>query len=128
MESKSPLFDDAFIEKQYRYLIRLRAALVAAAEGLEIEETSVNTERHTGPAEREDDAQRLTMLEIDGLLVAHDAVRLARVERTLQKIAEGSYGLSDVSGKAITRARLEAFPEAVCTLAEEFASEQRPKT
>jgi DnaK suppressor protein len=37
----------------------------------------------------------------------------------LRKVEEGTYGLSDLSGKAIARERLEAIPEAICTLDEE---------
>jgi DnaK suppressor protein len=50
--------------------------------------------------------------------------RLARVDRALEKIEEGSYGLSDVSGHAIPRERLEAVPEALYTLDEEEVREK----
>jgi DnaK suppressor protein len=53
------------------------------------------------------------MLEVDGTLVAHDLRRLALVERALAKIDDGSYGVSDVSGRSIAKERLEAMPEAV---------------
>jgi DnaK suppressor protein len=54
-----------------------------------------------------------------GNLVVRDVGRLERVERALRKLEEGTYGLSDLSGKAIARERLEAVPEAICTLDEE---------
>jgi DnaK suppressor protein len=41
------------------------------------------------------------------------------IERALAKIDDGTYGLSDVSGKPIPMDRLRAVPEALCTLAEE---------
>lgn len=49
--------------------------------------------------------------------------RLRTVERALQKIAEGTYGLSDLSGKPISQERLETVPEAVYTVDEESARE-----
>ena len=49
--------------------------------------------------------------------------RLRTVERALQKIAEGTYGLSDASGKPIPQERLQKAPEAIYTLEEESARE-----
>jgi len=42
----------------------------------------------------------------------------------LKKIEEGSYGLSDISGKPIPRERLDAVPEALYTLSEETDREK----
>jgi DnaK suppressor protein len=125
MSKVSSGLDTAFIEKQRRYLSKLRMALLAAAQASEADEASVNAESRGGPREPEDDAQKLAALELDGQLVAHDIARLARVERALAKIEAGTYGLSDVSGSPIPRDRLEAVPEAICTLAEEGAAEKR---
>ena len=122
-DSQSSHLNQGFIERQYRYLMRVRAALVADADGLEIDESGLNREKQGAAAEFEDDGQRLAQLEIDGILVERDLARLDRVRRALQKIAEHSYGLSDASGQPISRARLEAVPEAIVTLAEELASE-----
>src|SRR5690348_11524807 len=106
---KSPL-DTAFIEKQRHHLNRLRDALLASARADEGDEVNVRTETAaSGSREYEDDAQRLTMLELEGNLVARDVARLERVNRALEKIKEGTYGLSDVSGQPIPRERLEAI-------------------
>lgn len=78
-----------------------------------------------GPREPEDDAQTLSALELDGQLVAHDIIRLARVERALAQIEAGTYRLSNVNGLRIRRDRLEAVPEATCTLVEESAAARR---
>ena len=45
--------------------------------------------------------------------------QLAAVERAEARLAEGTYGLSIESGEAIPDARLEAFPTAERTVAEE---------
>jgi DnaK suppressor protein len=127
MRNQKSGIDAAFVEKQRQHLLRLRASLVAAAEATESDEAEVKGERGSGAVEFEDDAQELDALERDGNLVVRDVERLARVDRALKKIEEGSYGLSDRSGKPIARERLEAVPEALYTLSEEQASERSPK-
>jgi DnaK suppressor protein len=124
MTAKASKIDMPFIEKQRQHLTRLRTALLAAAQRDEADEANIKSESG-GPQEYEDDAQRLAMLELDGNLVVRDIQRLARVDRALRKIEEGSYGLSDISGQLIRRERLEAVPEAIFTLAEEEAQEQK---
>ena len=117
--------DKAFIENQRQNLLRLRATLIEAAQDAESEEADVNEESDAGAVEFEDDAQRLDALEREGNLVARDVDRLQRIDRALEKIRDGSYGLSDVSGKPIPRARLEAVPEALDTVDEEASREKR---
>ncbi len=43
-------------------------------------------------------------------LTTGERAQLAQVNRALAKLAEGSYGLSDVTGEPIPLARLEALP------------------
>jgi DnaK suppressor protein len=43
------------------------------------------------------------------------------IERALEKIKDGTYGVSDASGRPIPRDRLEAMPEAIYTVDEEAA-------
>jgi DnaK suppressor protein len=119
--------DAAFVEKQRRYLTKLRTALLAAAHRDEDDEADIKHEGADRPREYEDDAQRLANLEVAGNLVVRDASRLTRVERALKKLEEGTYGLSDLSGKPISRQRLEAVPEATCTFEEEELDEQRSR-
>jgi len=120
--------DAAFIDRQRRQLLRMREALRTAARSTELDETEVNTDSNSVAREFEDEAQRLAALELDGNLVVRDAARLARVDRALQKIDDGTYGLSDFSGQPIPRERLEAVPEAVDTLSEEQRRESRGAT
>lgn len=118
--SKSRL-DAAFLEKQRQHLLRLRASLRTAARTSEADETAAADSAR----EFEDEAQKLDALELEGNLGVRDAERLAQVDRALAKLDDGTYGLSDVSGRSIPRERLEALPEAVCTLEEE--REREPK-
>jgi DnaK suppressor protein len=123
--SKSKL-DAAFIERQRQYLTRLRVSLQRAAKSAESDETNVNAAADTA-GEFEDDAQRLAALELNGNLVVRDIARLERVDRALEKIAKGTYGMSDLSGKPIPQERLEAIPEAIFTLSEEESREAKDK-
>jgi DnaK suppressor protein len=123
MKNPTPGIDSAFVAKQRQHLLRLRADLIAAADASESDEAEVKGQR-AGAAELEEDAQALDALERDGNLVVRDIARLERVDRALEKIEEGTYGLSDKSGEAIARERLEAVPEALYTLSEEQALER----
>ncbi|WP_108623878.1 TraR/DksA family transcriptional regulator [Candidatus Similichlamydia epinepheli] len=49
---------------------------------------------------------------------------LGRINRALEKIEEGSYGICDISGEAIPFARLEAVPYAVTTVKSQAELEQ----
>ncbi len=108
----------AFIARQKARLEALRAQLAGG------ERTAVSAERafredHAEEArEFEDDAQDLARQEIAQARHDVDKVRLNDINRALAKIGEGTYGRSDVSGKAIPLARLEANPEAIRTVDE----------
>lgn len=124
--SNVPKLDAAFIEKQRHRLNKVRAELIAAARGAESDEDNVRSESANSASHAyEDDAQRLDMLELEGNLVARDVQRLVRVNRALEKIKDGTYGLSDLSGQPIPRERLEAVPESIFTFAEEKAREAK---
>lgn len=116
--------DEAFVERQRQQLLRLRADLLVAARAAEADEADVSGKNAPEAVEFEDDAQRLDTLERDGNLVVRDVQRLERVDRALRKIEEGTYGLSDISGQAIPRERLEAIPEALYVLSEEERREK----
>jgi DnaK suppressor protein len=116
--------DAAFVEAKRQQLTLLRDQLRTAAAAGEHEESGVQGEAAEQPREFEDDAQKLDMLEKEGILVNRSVERLARVGRALAKIDEGTYGYSDVSGKRIPDARLDAVPEANNTIQEQEQSEQ----
>ena len=124
MSPSSARLAPAFIEKQRQRLTELRQALLAAARNEEDDEAGVKRASNGGPREYEDDAQKLAMLEIEGSLVARTLERLARVDRALKKIDDGTYGFSDVSARPIPRERLVTVPEAICTIDEERALER----
>jgi DnaK suppressor protein len=124
MHRKTPRFDPVFLERKRRQLLELRGQLQKNANAGEAEEAGINDQSASQAREYEDDAQKLAMLETDGNLINQDVDRLARVERALQKIDEGTYGYSDMSGEPIPDARLEAMPDAINTIQEQAASER----
>lgn len=125
MNSKKPILDHAFIQKQRRQLTKLREELLRTMQAAENEETEIHLQSAGEAHESEDDAQKLAMLEIDGTVVDRKIQRLKLIERALQKIADGTYGFSDASGEAIQRERLEVVPEAIYTLSELRAREPK---
>ena len=118
MIGKLSTLDAAFIDKQGQRLRKAREDLLAATQAGEGEESGIHAQSEGEARESEDDAQKLAMLELDGTAVARNVQRLTVIERALQKIAEGTYGLSDESGAPISLDRLEAIPEALYTLEE----------
>jgi DnaK suppressor protein len=124
MDNQSPGLDAQYIDQKRYQLTKLRDELRKAASVVEGEELNIKNESILQAREYEDDAQKLDMLEREGHLVARDVDRLTRVERALEKIQEGTYGISDVSGQRIPRDRLDVIPEAINTLSEQEASER----
>ncbi len=124
MSKETPRLDTEYVEQKRRQLRKLLDELRNASNVAEAEEGIVKNESNLQAREYEDDAQKLDMLEREGNLVARDVKRLARVERALEKIEEGTYGLSDVSGERIPRDRLDVMAEAINTLSEQEALER----
>ena len=124
MGNQAPAFSAAYLDRKRRELTQLRAELRKTTKAALVEEGESQLETGLQAHEYEDDAQRLDALEKEGNLVRRDITRVARVERALEKIDEGTYGLSDVSGQRIPDDRLEAMPDAINTVAEQEASER----
>jgi DnaK suppressor protein len=118
MADKRSRLDPQFLEKQRRRLIELRRRILAVRQGQESEQAS-DSESQGQAREYEDDAQHLAALELQGNLAAADVERMRSIERALQKIGDGTYGLSDGSVAPIPLERLEASPEALYTLEEQ---------
>jgi len=108
-----------FIEQQRQRLIALRNQLLGTEEDALARERGFHLEHGDEAEEEEDEAQDMAQREIDQALHDVDKRRLASIERALQKITEGSYGLSDLSGEPIPKSRLQTTPEAVLTVQEE---------
>lgn len=112
--------DQEFIDKQRTRLHELRAELERVRSGLEedgrfrAEEEEDFTQHDSG-----DMSQSLFTRELDATVEQQVERRLQNIERALQKMDEGTYGISDESGEPIPRGRLEAVPEAIRTVEEQ---------
>jgi DnaK suppressor protein len=112
--------DQEFIARQKQRLQDLKAELERVRDGLEedqrfrAEEEEDFTQHDSG-----DMSQSLFTREVDATVEQQVERRLESVERALQKIDEGTYGLSDESGEPIPKGRLEAVPEAIRTVDEQ---------
>jgi DnaK suppressor protein len=118
-------FESGFLEAKQRQLRELKALLQGTRAAATAEEGQVNAAAGGAAREYEEEAQRLTTLELEGTLELRDTQRLANVERALRKIEEGTYGLSDLTGEPIPLERLNATPDALYTLDEQEAFDQK---
>jgi DnaK suppressor protein len=119
MNDKTLGSEKAFLDRQHARLLKLHAEISRTIEAEEAEETGVQAQSLGAAQEAEDDAQRLSLLEVEGTIVRRNMERLPMIERALAKIEDGTYGFSDSSGKPIPRERLEAMPEAIHTADED---------
>jgi DnaK suppressor protein len=121
--------DDAFIQAQKARLEETREELRKMERGLETDQRDRSedegdyTEHDAG-----DMSQSLFTREMDNTVEQTIERRLEEIERALQKIEEGTYGICDDTGEEIPRGRLEAIPEAIRTVEaqQRFERERRP--
>jgi DnaK suppressor protein len=110
--------DSAFIERQKQRLQELRAQLIATGDAAGADESLLQSAAGGEPQDEGDDGDRFAQQDADEALLSHNEARVVTVDRALEKIADGTYGVSDGNGEAIPRERLEAVPETVYTVEE----------
>jgi DnaK suppressor protein len=106
------VLDDTTREELRTRLESERARLLNMLRALRRQEQDVDV-RDPLSADPEDFGemgQDITNQETDLALSANDQRLLAQVERALQRMAEGTYGLSEVTGQPIPLERLLALP------------------
>jgi DnaK suppressor protein len=121
--------DQEFIDNQRKRLIDLRDELTRLRDDLEEDEVELEgggadfSETDSG-----DMSQSIFDREMDASVGEGIERRLEYVDRALQKIEEGTYGVCDDTGEEIPRGRLEAVPEAIRTVGaqQRFERERRP--
>lgn len=121
--------DERFIHDQKQRLLEIKAELERMREGLDedqqdrAEDEGDYTEHDSG-----DLSQSMFNREMDATIEGQVGRRLEDVERALEKIEEGSYGICDDTGEEIPKGRLEAVPEAIRTVEaqQSFERERRP--
>ena len=125
------VLDHDFIESQKQRLIALREELGGVRDRLGEDEQELEgqgddfTETDSG-----DMSQSIFDREMDASVGEQIERRLKDVDRALQKVEEGTYGVCDDTGEEIPKGRLEAVPEAIRTVEaqQRFETERRPPT
>lgn len=107
-------FDAKFLEGQREQLLEERAKLLGSAERLEGEAASLMEDLDPGDVQFDDESGEGDSLvverERDLALSAQARQTITDIDAALQRIVDGSYGFSTVSGKAIPKERLKAIP------------------
>jgi DnaK suppressor protein len=121
-EPNAHLSNEFIASQKARLLVALeqltRNSRASAGEERQLQSNSLNRSEGSG-----DDAQKNSLRDNDAARIEHNVGRLSAIRRALEKIEDGTYGLSDESGKPIPMARLEAAPESVLTVDESAAAE-----
>ena len=121
--------DQEFVDSKKQRLIELREELVGVRDGLNEDERELEGGGHDfTETDSGDMSQSIFDREMDATVGEGIERRLREVERALQKIEEGTYGVCDDTGEEIPRGRLEAVPEAIRTVEaqQRFERERRP--
>jgi DnaK suppressor protein len=124
----SDALDQEFIEGQKQRLIDLRHELVGVRDRLAEDERGLEGGDDFAETDTGDMSQSIFDREMDASVEEGIERRLGEVERALQKVEEGTYGVCDDTGEEIPRGRLEAVPEAIRTVEaqQRFERERRP--
>ena len=119
---------EQFVARQKERLEQLRDELRRIVRGMEGDEENRGEEQGDMTPDSGDMSADMYAREMDATIGQQSQQRLGDVERALEKIAEGTYGLSDESGEPIPQGRLEAAPEALRTVEEQqdYERERRP--
>jgi DnaK suppressor protein len=109
-------FDEKFIERQRERLLERKAEL----EQMRSDTREVARERSQEEQDMQRDSgeqsQYIFEREMDATLGQQFGRQLEYVNRALEKIEEGTYGVCDDTGETIPKGRLEAVPEAIYTI------------
>lgn len=114
-----------FIERQRESLEQTRSELVRMRDGLQEDEQDRADGQIHGEADSGDLGQEMHTRQLDHTIGEQAEGRIENVERALQKVDEGSYGICDDTGQEIPKGRLEAIPEAVTTVEAQQRRDER---
>jgi DnaK suppressor protein len=120
--------DKEFIEQQRGRLLDRKAELESMQRDAQEVSRERSQEYQDAQADSGDESQYLFEREVDATLEQQFGQELKDINRALEKIEEGTYGLSDGSGEQIPKGRLKAIPEALYTIEEQQRreGERRP--
>ena len=118
--------DKSFIEKIKNLLSRKKTRLKAEQQELIEQDPYMQEGRDTGNAEEMDEAilEDRAKVEID-IKKGNLEEMEKQVDKALDKMQEGEYGICEICGEPIDQARLEVYPEATtCMNCSEHQSAQ----
>ncbi len=120
--------DEQFVEQQRGRLEELKEELLRMRRGMEEDERDRSQEEQDAELDSGDESQQMFTREMDATIGEQMERRLEDVDRALEKVEEGSYGICDDTGDEIAKGRLEAVPEAIRTVEaqQSFERERRP--
>lgn len=116
--------DEKFIAEQKNKLQERKAELERMARGMREDERERSQEYQDTQPDSGDESQYIFDREMDATLGEQFQRELEDVVRALEKIEDGTYGLSDASGEPIPKGRLEAMPQANYTVEEQQERER----
>lgn len=114
--ARDEVLDDELIARQRARLEDIRRTLLRERAGIQEDERQWDEDAHYAPRDVEDVRAYILAEDLDAVLDRQLMRRLRSVERALEKIEEGTYGICDATGEQIPKGRLEAVPEAIYTI------------
>ena len=120
--------DERFIAQQRERLQNLKEELLRVRRSMEEDERQRSEEERDIQLDSGDMSQEMFTREMDATIGEQVERRLKDVDRALEKIEEGTYGICDDTGEPIPKGRLEAVPEAIRTVEaqQRYERERRP--
>lgn len=107
---------NAFLRTQQHNLIELRAALLDSVSGIARETRADGVNRADLAKDSADAGNNACDRDLILSLVSEGTNTLLEIDQALARIETGTYGICEMSGRAIPRARLEAIPFARFTV------------
>lgn len=114
--AKKAPFDAKFLAEQKVLLLEERATYTRQADNLQAEADSLAELREPGDVQFDEESGEGDTLAVererDLALSARAREQVEEIDRALAKLEAGTYGICEVSGEPIPKARLQAIPQA----------------
>lgn len=118
-------FDVKFLKEQRDDLIARREGELARATRLEDEAASIIEDGEMGDVQFDDEGGEgdtmVVQRDLDRVISTQARQTILEIDAALERIKEGTYGYSEISGMPIPRERLEAIPETTVLAAEKVS-------
>jgi DnaK suppressor protein len=120
--------DREFVEEQKQKLQALKEELLRVRSGMAADEKRRAENEGDTQLDSGDMSQELFTREVDATIGEQVERRIRDVDRALQKVDEGTYGICDDTSEPIPKGRLKAVPEAIRTIEaqQRYERERRP--